>query len=135
MIRLEKNNVLKVLKTQEKPKMNINESITNLINNIRKNAEAYVSDSQYYRSVNESIRNESEKLFCKSFGLSIEQTPDNSARHFLSLNVLHPQMRIQTSRTLAAGSKQEILDFLSKDDIQKIIKTNVSEMSEKLKER
>lgn len=135
MIRLEKNNVLKVLKTQEKPKMNINESITNLINNIRKNAEAYVSDSQYYRSVNESIRNESEKLFCKSFGLSIEQTPDNSARHFLSLNVLHPQMRIQTSRTLAAGSKQEILDFLSKDDIQKFIKTNVSEMSEKLKER
>lgn len=135
MIRLEKNNVLKVLKTQEKPKMNINESITNLINNIRKNAEAYVSDSQYYRSVNESIRNESEKLFCKSFGLSIEQTPDNSARHFLSLNVLHPQMRIQTSRTLAAGSKQEILDFLSKDDIQKLIKTNVSEMSEKLKER
>lgn len=135
MIRLEKNNVLKVLKTQEKPKMNINESITNLINNIRKNAEAYVSDSQYYRSVDESIRNESEKLFCKSFGLSIEQTPDNSARHFLSLNVLHPQMRIQTSRTLAAGSKQEILDFLSKDDIQKLIKTNVSEMSEKLKER
>lgn len=129
------NEYMKIYKTQEKPKMNINESITKLVNNLKKNVEDYVSDSQYYRPVDESVRNDSEKLYCKAFGLSVEQTPDNLARHFLSLNMLHPKMRIQTSRTLAAGNKQEILEFLNGNDIAKMIKTNLSEMSENLKEK
>jgi len=129
------NEYMKILKTQGKPKMNINESITKLINNIKTNAENYVSDSQYYRPVNESVRNESDKLYCKAFGLTIEQTPDNPARHFLELNMLHPKMSIQTSRTLAAGDKTEIIDYLKDKDVSKLIKTNLLEMSENLKEK
>ena len=135
MIKLERNEFMKVIRTQEKPKVDINESITKLVNNIKKNAQNYVSDTQYYRPVDESMRNESDKLFCKAYSLSVEQNPDNTGRHFLSLNMLHPKMRIQTSRTLAAGNKQEILEFLNKEDINKLIKTNLSEMSENLQEK
>ena len=135
MIKLEKNEFMKVFKTQEKPKMDINKSIVNLVNNLKQEAANYVSDSQYYRSIDQSVRNESDKLYCKAFGLSVEQTPDNSGRHFLSLNMLHPQMKIQTSRTLAKKKKKEILDFLQRNDITALIKTNLSEMSENLKEK
>ncbi len=135
MIKLYRNKYMEVIRTQEKPKVDINESITNLVKNIKTNTQNYVSDTQYYRPVDESVRNDSEQLFCKAYSLSVEQTPDDAGRHFLSLNMLHPKMRIQTSRTLAAGNKEEILEFLNKKDINNIIKNNLSEMSENLQEK
>lgn len=135
MIRLDRNEFMKVIKTQEKPKMDINNSISQLVNKVKNNAVNYVSDKNYYRSIDESIRNESDKLYCKAFGLSVEQTPDNKGRHFLTLNMLHPKMEIQTSRTLAAGNKQEIIEFLQSKDINTLIKNNLREMSENLKEK
>lgn len=135
MIKLDnKNDFMKIIKCQEKPKMNIDDSLTNLIAKLKQSAGNYVTDSDYYRTVTESVRNSSKDLCCKAFSLTVEQTPDNKARHFLSLNVLPEHMRTQLSRTLAAGNKQEILETLKSGDFKKNLKTNLLEMNEDLKD-
>ena len=51
------------------------------------------------------------------------------------MNLLHPTMKIQSSRTLAAGNKAEILDKLNDKDFAKLFKNNLEQMSEKMRER
>lgn len=135
MIKLDnKNEFMKVIRNQEKPKMNIDDSLTKLIAKLKQSAGNYVTDFDYYRTVAESVRNNSKDLCCKAFSLTVEQTPDNPARHFLSLNVLPEHMKTQLSRTIAAGNKQEILETLQSNDFQKIVKTNLIEMSNTLRD-
>ena len=58
MIKLDnKNDFMKIIKCQEKPKMNIDDSLTNLIAKLKQSAGNYVTDSDYYRTVTESVRN------------------------------------------------------------------------------
>lgn len=125
----------KIIQPKGKSAMKIEESITKMIKDITKEAKNYISDVDFYRDINVSVRNNSPELFCKSYGISIEQTPDSKSRHFLSLNLLAPNMKIQSSRTLAAGNKQEILEFLQNEDSLKLIKTNLLSMSENMENK
>lgn len=49
------------------------------------------------------------------------------------MNLLHPTMELQSTRTLAAGNKAEILDKLNSKEFIKLFKNNLEQMSEKCK--
>ena len=115
--------------------MNLEEEIVKMTKKLAEEAKNYVSDCHQYREVNVSVKNSFNDIYAKAFGLTIEQTPEKFDRHFLTMNLLHPTMKIQSSRTLAAGNKAEILDKLNDKDFAKLFKNNLEQMSEKMRER
>lgn len=129
------NCVMGVIKNQKVTKMNLEEEIGKMTKKLAEEAKNYVSDSHQYREVNVSIKNSFDDIYGKAFGLTIEQTPEKFDRHFLTMNLLHPSMKIQSTRTLAAGNKAEILDKLNNNDFIKSFKNNLEQMSEKMRER
>lgn len=123
------------MKVQGKTVMNLDEELNKLIYKIKNRAGNEVTDAKRYENISESVRNTSDKLFCKAFGLTIEQHPTLADRHYLTLNLLAPSMETQATRTLMAGSKAEILKSLSDKDFVKFFKTNLKQMSENMQER
>ena len=129
------NCVMSVTKNQKVNKMNLEEEISNMIKKLVDESENYVSDKHQYRKVNVSVRNMFDDIYAKALGLTVEQTPEKFDRHFLTMNLLHPSMELQSTRTIAAGNKKEILDKLKEDGFTKLIKNNFEQMSEKMRER
>lgn len=134
---LNQSEYMKVLKPEKKvEKMNLPESIKKIVKDIKSRAEYEISDAEYYRPIDVSARNEqSNSLKCKAFGLSIEQVPEQKNRHFLTLNVLSQGLSAQSSRTLAAGNKQEILNALKDEGLDKSIESNIYSMCENLRNK
>lgn len=127
---------MKVIKMQGKRKiMNLDEEIKKLIEQVKTQAEYKMSDTFKYDGIYESVRNETDSLNCKAFGLSVEQLPDEKSRHYLVLNYLHPSMRKQTTVALATGSKTEILNCLKDEGFAKTFKTNLLEISSQIKNK
>lgn len=129
------NCVMSVTKNQKVNKMNLEEEISNMVKKLVVESENYVSDTHQYRKVNVSVRNMFDDIYAKALGLTVEQTPEKFDRHFLTMNLLHPSMELQSTRTIAAGNKKEILDKLKEDGFTKLIKNNFEQMSEKMRER
>lgn len=129
------NCVMSVTKNPKVNKMNLEEEISNMLKKLIVESENYVSDKHQYRKVNVSVRNMFDDIYAKALGLTVEQTPEKFDRHFLTMNLLHPSMELQSTRTIAAGNKKEILDKLKEDGFTKLIKNNFEQMSEKMRER
>ena len=127
--------IMSIIKTQKVKKMDLDEEVTKLIQKITEEAKNYISDINQYRNINVSVRNTFNNIYGKAFGLTIEQTPDKTNRHFLSMNLLHPSMELQSTRTIAAGDKAEIIKTLENKDFIKAFKNNLQQMSEKMEER
>ncbi len=129
------NAVMGIIKTKDVKKVNLEEEIVKMVKKLSDEAKNYVSDSHQYRNVNASVRNTFDNICGKAFGLTVEQTPDKFNRHFLTMNLLHPTMELQSTRTLAAGNKAEILEKINDKDFVKLFKNNLEQMSEKMQER
>jgi len=127
---------MKVIKTHGKKKvMNIDEEIKKLIENVKNQAQYKVSDDFRYGNVYESVRNETDDLFCKVFGMSIEQHPDIKNRHYLILSLLHPSLRSESTVALTAGNKAEILEYLKDSNIEKTFKAKLTEIDNNMRDK
>ena len=137
MIKFESNNtyIRSVYQNKDKVDMSLDKKISEMLNSITTKTKQDVCDSKPYGNVIVAIRNNSSDLYCKSYSISVEPNSTDNTRHFLTLNILDPTMQYQLSRTLSAGNKDQIIDFLENGEAEKVIKENLIEMSEKLKRR
>jgi len=127
------NNVnLKTSSIKGKYPVNFENKLTLLLKKIKNRAEYEISDSHYYRSIDEHIANPEKSLYCRSIAFSISQDEANSAHHLLEVSMLHPSMMTEVKRPLAAGSKEDILKFLNSKESIKNIQEDILQMSEKL---
>lgn len=107
--------------------------LNNLINKLKTRAENEMFDTTYYRTINEHFQNPNKKIYCRSIAMTISQDEADKSQHILELSILHPTMIIENKRPLAAGNKKTILNFLNNSGAHEIIKNDILQMSEKLK--
>lgn len=127
------NNVnLKTSSIKGKTPVNFENQLKQLLKKVKNRAEYEVSDTSYYRAINENLSNSSDKLHCRAIALTISQDESQAAQHLLEVSMLHPSMMIEVKRPLAAGSKKDILKFLNSKDSMKTLQQDIAKMSEKL---
>lgn len=108
--------------------------LNNLLNKIKTRAEYEISDTHFYRTINEHFQNANKKLHCKSIAMNISQDEADKSQHILEISILHPSMTIENKRPLAAGNKKTILNFLNNSGSIELIKNDILQMSERLKD-
>src|SRR5574344_380160 len=133
MIKLNETQLNKLDKFEGKHLMKFEETLTDLLTKMKKRAEYEISDTHFYREIDESLLNKNKTLHYKSIALTVSQDTQNKALHMLELSLLHPSMVKEIKRPIVAGTKKEILDFLKKKNFLNNLQTDINEMSEKLK--
>lgn len=133
MIKFE-NIKLRTNSNKDKLSMSLEAKLTNLLKTIKTRAEYEITDSNFYRTINEHLINKDKSLHCKSIALSVLQDEQKPGCHLLEISMLHPAMMIEVKRPLAAGSKEDILKFLNDKNSVKSLLQDVSQMSDKLSE-
>ena len=135
MIKFNKTEIKKINTLKRKLPVDFENQLNKLLKVLKTRAEYELSDTVYYRPVNEALQNTNKKLYCKSVALSIVQDETNKAQHLLEVSMLHPTMMIEVKRPLASGNKQTIMNFLNNESSLKLLKDDLNQMSEKLKSR
>lgn len=135
MIKLNKIQSNKTNSLRGKLTVDFEQQLSNMLNKIKKRAEFEISDTDFYRTINEAFQNSNKKLHCKSIALTISQDEADKAQHMLEISVLHPAMMIESKRPLAAGNKKTIIEFLNNENSIKLLKQDIAQMSENLKNR
>jgi hypothetical protein len=105
------------------------------IQTLKADAKNYMSDTQFYREISEDFRNDNNDIFAKAIAIGIEQHPEEYNKHLLKVTVLHPSMQIQSTRAIAAGTKEEILNALNDENLANELKTTIKAISENLEEK
>ena len=103
-----------------------------LLHKIKSRAEFEISDTHYYRPINEGLYSKNKKLPYKGAALTISQDETNKAQHMIEISLLHPAMATEIKRPLAMGNRKEILEYLNNNNTLNNIKKDISEMSQKL---
>lgn len=135
MIKFNKSDIINKLNVRGKLPVDFDKQINNLLNKVKNRAEYEISDSSFYRSINEHILNKDKKFHCKSIALSISQDEANKAQHILEISMLHPTMMVEAKRPLACGNKNTIMKFLNSQSSINILKEDIAAMSNNLAQK
>ncbi len=106
--------------------------LDSLLKKIKTRAEFEISDTHYYRPINEGLYSKNKKLPYKGAALTISQDETNKAQHMIEISLLHPSMATEIKRPLALGNKKEILEYLNNSNTLNNIKNDISEIAKKL---
>lgn len=133
MIKFNQVNILKhsTNKITQKYMDNIKDLET-LLHKIKSRAEFEISDTHYYRPINEGLYSKNKKMPYKGAALTISQDETNKAQHMIEISLLHPTMATEIKRPLAMGNKKEIIEYLNDNNTLNNIRKDISEMSQKL---
>jgi hypothetical protein len=136
MIKLYNKDVhMSIIKNKGFQKMNFDDNLKAVIQTLKADAKNYMSDTQFYREISEDFRNDNNDIFAKAIAIGIEQHPEEYNKHLLKVTVLHPSMQIQSTRAIAAGKKEDILEFLNNENLEKTLKQTIESISQKLEEK
>lgn len=129
-----KFNSINFNKTQQKGFRNVSfdKQLKEMVKKFTNRAEYEISDTNFYRVINEPVQNADKKLCCKSIALSVSADETEKAQHILEVSMLHPSMQVEIKRPLAIGKKEDILKYLNSNEFLPQLKQDISEMSEKL---
>lgn len=134
MIKISKLTQQKPIKNQKglRP-VDFENQVKQLISKIKNRAEFEIKDNDSYRAINEYFQNSNKKYNCRAIAMTISQDEADKTQHILEISMLHPTMAIENKRPLAMGDKKAIINYLEKLNEKELIKTDITTMSEKLK--
>lgn len=133
MIKFDSLNNLRIKILKGKTTLNFEKQFNETLNKLKSRAELEMLDNGYYRTINEHLQNTDKNLHCRSLAMTILQDEKDYSQHILEISILHPTMMVENKRPLVAGHKNDILKYLNNPNITEEIKTNLAQMSEKLK--
>jgi hypothetical protein len=136
MIKLDKKEIQVYTKNNKGLKnMDFDDKLKASLSALKNEAKNYMSDTQFYREIVKDFRNNNKNIFGKAVSLEIQQHPEFYNKHILKVSVLHPSMQIQSTRAIAAGTKEEILNALNDENLANELKTTIKAISENLEEK
>ena len=115
-------------------KMDIMKNIENMITTMKARVEREIPDRGYFRNFAENFENKDSKIFGKYIALSVEKDEMIDGEALLKISVLHPNLPVDASSLLVAGSRKKILDYMNKDTFIDEVKTSILELSKSLRE-
>jgi hypothetical protein len=136
MIKLDKNDLnVFIKKTKGASVVEYDNKLKMALSSLKDEARNYMSDTTYYRKINEEFRNDNHQIYAKAISLAIEQHPEVTNKHILKVTLLHPSMRVQGSTAIASGSKEDILKFLNDNKTEETLKNTINSISKTLEDK
>ncbi|MBD5402732.1 hypothetical protein HDR58_08040 [bacterium] len=132
MIKFNNINLKKVNNLKGQFSMSIEDNLTDILKKVKQRAEYEISDTCFYRPINEHIQTKDSKIFGRSIAFTITQDETAANRHLLEVSILHPTMMIEIKRPIVVGSKDDIVKLLSQKNTAPNILKEITQMSEKL---
>ena len=123
------NNISKIAK-----KTNImSNELEKIIEEVKNRVEREVPDTGYFRKISESYKNNDKDINAKAIALSVGHDPSVDGYGRLVLAILHPTQPSDLSVTLMRGNRQEILDYIKKEDFMTEVKNELASLSDSMK--
>ena len=94
-----------------------------------------IPDVGYFRDIVVKFDNDNKpkELFAKNIALIIERDAQNEGKGYLGVSALHPQMLKDSTIYIMNGSREELLNYLKKEDSKTEILGIVQELDDALK--
>ena len=108
--------------------MNHTETYKKAIEEIIKKAEQDIDDKTYYLPIEEIVQNFDAGAVAKSIKLKIVQDEENFTKHFLEVVISNQNSKIDITRPITYGNKDDILRFLKNPESLKLISKHIKQM-------
>ena len=108
--------------------MNNTETYKKVIEKIIEKAEQGIDDRAYYLPIEEFVQKFDAGAIAKSIKLKIVQDEENFTKHFLEVVMSAPNSRVDLTRPITYGNKDEILRFLKNPESLKLITEHIKQM-------
>lgn len=108
--------------------MNNTEIYKKVIEKILIKAEQGIDDRAYYLPIEEFVQKFDAGAIAKSIKLKIVQDEENFTKHFLEVVMSAPNSRVDLTRPITYGNKDEILRFLKNPESLKLITEHIKQM-------
>lgn len=108
--------------------MNNTETYKKVIEKIIEKAEQGIDDKAYYLPIEEFVQKFDAGAIAKSIKLKIVQDEENFTKHFLEVVMSAPNSRVDLTRPITYGNKDEILRFLKNPESLKLITEHIKQM-------
>jgi len=93
-----------------------------------------IFDVGYFSNFAQNCKNPDKNIYARAFSLAIRKDPNCDGKAYLSINILHPTMMINSSSNLAYGDRKKLLEFINKPDFIENLESTVKYMAEKMKD-
>lgn len=108
--------------------MNNTETYKKVIEKILIKAEQGIDDKAYYLPIEEFVQKFDAGAVAKSIKLKIVQDEENFTKHFLEVVMSAPNSRVDLTRPITYGNKDDILRFLKNPESLKLITEHIKQM-------
>ncbi len=126
-----KLNTTKIIQLNPKQGTKMTDNLlANMVKKITENASNLMSDTYYYRPINESFIHNNKDY--KAIALSISQDEDRFSGHMLEICVLDSKMK-EHKRPLIYGNKETLLKYLQDNNAVNNIKQDLDAILEEIK--
>ena len=111
--------------------MSTDECLKKTIAVIKDRISKEIPDTGYFRSFAEDFHNTDENIYARAISIAVERDTNSDGRAFLSVNLLHPTMFLNTSSELAYGDRKKLLEAIDNPDFIQKLKDKIAFLSEK----
>ena len=125
---------IRLSKEAKMPEIKLSETLQKITEAIKDDISSKIHDVGYFSNFAQDCKNPDKNLFARAISLAVRKDPNNDGKAYLSINILHPTMQVNSSSNLAYGDRKELLEFVNTPDFIKRLETIVRDMAEKLKE-
>ena len=121
-------------KEAKMPEINLSESLREITEAIKEDITNKIHDVGYFSNFARDCKNPDKGVFARAISLAVRKDPNNEGKAYLSINLLHPTMEINSSSNLAYGDRTKLSELVNRPDFVEKLETIVRDMAEKLKD-
>ena len=125
---------IKLNKEATVPDINLSEKLREITEAIKDDISNRIHDVGYFSNFAQDCKNPDKNLFARAISLAVRKDPNNDGKAYLSINLLHPTMEINSSSNLAYGDRKKLLEVIESSDFIEKLEITVRNLAEKLKE-
>ena len=125
---------IRLNKEAKMPEIKLSESLREITEAIKDDITKKIYDVGYFSNFARDCKNPDKNVFARAFSLAVRKDPNNEGKAYLSINILHPTMEINSSSNLAYGDRTKLSEFVSRPDFVEKLEIIVRDMSKKLKD-
>ena len=127
-------NLNNISKETNMPEIKLSDKLHEITNAIKEDITNKIHDIGYFSNFAQNCKNPDKNVFARAISLAVRKDPNNDGMAYLSINILHPTMEINSSSSLAYGDRKKLLEFINKPDFVENLEIQIKNMAEKLKD-
>jgi hypothetical protein len=125
---------IRINKEAKMPEIKLSDKLREITEAMKDDINNKIFDVGYFSNFAQDCKNPDKNVFARAISLAVRKDPNTDGKAYLSINILHPTMQINSSSNLAYGDRKKLLEFINKPEFVDNLESVVRNMSEKMKE-